>query len=177
MSTAKPDKRFDNIINSLSTDNTKDVLIAIKQLRKHGKPEAIPHLVELYKKTKDEEIKSSLQNFFFDLKDQLATEAIMQAIENEESLAIKTFLISILWQSSLDASEHISSLINQAINGDYMTCVEVLTVIDSFETTFQEEEIQNLDFDLDDAIDTEYSEKRGILITIKNALPSLNIEF
>ena len=30
MSTAKPDKRFDNIINSLSTDNTKDVLMFIK---------------------------------------------------------------------------------------------------------------------------------------------------
>ena len=58
-----------------------------------------------------------------------------------------------------------------------MTCVEVLTVMDTFETTFQEEEIQDLDFDLADAIDNDNGEKRDILITLKNALTTLKVEF
>lgn len=177
MSTAKPDKRYSNIINDLTATNTKDILTAIKQLRKHGKAEAIPHLIKLYKNTSNEEVKSNLQDFFFDLKEQSATEAIIQEIENETSVELKTFLISIFWQSNLDASEHLQFLINQAIQGDYMTCVEVLTLIDSFDTTFQEEEIQDIDFDLADAIDSEDGDKKDILITLKNALPSLNIEF
>ena len=177
MSDPKTNTRFNNIINNLSSENNKDVLTAIKQLRKHGKPDAINHLVNLYKNTKDEEVKTSLRNFFFDLKDQSSTATLIEAIENEADIELKTFLISILWQSSLDASEHLKSLINEAINGDYMTCVEVLTVMDTFETTFQEEEIQDLDFDLADAIDNDNGEKRDILITLKNALTTLKVEF
>ena len=176
MSTVKTNSRFNNIIKNLSPKENKDVLTAIKQLRKHGKAEAITHLVDLYKKTTNEEIKISLQNFFFDLKEQSATEALVEIIETEDSLTLKAFLISILWQSSLDASEHLPNLISQAINGDYMVCVEVLTVIDSFETTFQEQEIQDLDFDLAEAIDNN-EETKDILIAIKNSLTTLNIEF
>ena len=177
MTATKTDNRYINIIKSLTSDKSKEVLTAIKQLRKHGKPEAITHLISLYKTTKDAEIKEVLEGFFFDLKDQTATEVLITEIENEDDVALKTFLISILWQSSLDASEHIHTLVTQAIKGDYMTCVEVMTVMDSFETTFQEEEIQDIDFDLADAIDSDDGEKRDILITLKNALSSLNIEF
>lgn len=177
MNIEKTNKRFSNIISNLSSKNKNDVLTAIKQLRKYGQPEAIANLVKLYKNSKDQEVIDSVRSFFFDLKDQSATEAIIFSIQNEDTVELKTFLISIFWESSLDASEHLPLLIKEAIHGDYMTCVEVLTLIDSFEATFQEEEIQDLDFDLADAIENEEGDKKDILMTIKEALTTLNIEF
>ena len=86
-------------------------------------------------------------------------------------------LISIFWQSSLDSSEHISSIVKQAIKGDYLVGIEVLSVIDNYDATFQETEIEDLKFDLDEAIQTETTEKTNLLITIRSAIDSLNLEF
>ena len=175
--TTKADNRFKNIIKDLNSVIEKDILTAIKQLRKHGKAEAIPHLINLYKKTENKEIKDHLTSFLYDLKDQSAVEEIIKAIEIESDSNNKVFLLSILWQSALDSSEHLNFLVNQAINGNYLICIEVLTIIDNFDGTFQEDEITDAEFDLNDAIEIADESKKEILITIKSALKSLNVEF
>jgi hypothetical protein len=177
MSTEKKDKRFNNIINNLTSVSNKDVFTAIKQLRKYGKAEAIPHLFYLYKKTEDKEIKDNLISFLFDLKDQSTTPKIIELIAEEDNHEDKAFLISIFWQSSLDASEHLSFLVTQAISGNYMVCLEVLTIIDNIESTYQEEEIMNLEYDIHEALESETEEKKQLLISLNNAIKSLNIEY
>ena len=173
----KKDKRFNNIIKNLSSKKEEEVLTAIKQLRKHGKPEAIPHLIHLHQTTKNEEVVNHITAFLFDLKDQTAAQPIINAIEQESNNQQKAFLISIFWQSALDASEHLSFLVKQAIIGDYMVAVEALTVIDNFESTFQEDEIMDIEYDLDEAIENESDEKKELLISFKSAIKSLNVEF
>ena len=113
----------------------------------------------------------------FDLKDQTAVEEIIIAIENDRYENEKTTLISILWQSALDSSEHISSIVKQAINGNYLVAIEVLSVIDSYDATFQEVEIEDLKFDLDEAIQMEETEKANLLKSIRSAMDDLNLEF
>ena len=177
MAQEKKDNRFNNIIKSLSSNKNEEVLTAIKQLRIHGKSEAIPHLIKLRQTTNNEEIINDVTNFLFDLKDQSATLTIINAIDKETNNSHKAFLISIFWQSALDASDHLSFLVNQAIKGDYMVAVEALTVIDNFETTFHEDEIMDISYDLDEAIENEAEEKRKLLLTFKEAIKSLNVEF
>ena len=58
-----------------------------------------------------------------------------------------------------------------------MTCIEVLTVIESYDSSFNEEEIEDLKFDLDEAIEEADIEKQKLLITIKSVLEGLNIEY
>ena len=104
-------------------------------------------------------------------------EDIILAIERDEFIAEKPILISIFWQSSLDSSQYISAFIKEAIKGDYFVGIEVLSVIDNYDITFQETEIEDLKFDLDEAIEMEETDKKNLLISIRSAIDMLNLEF
>ncbi len=176
MSTAK-DNRLNNIHSDLTSADDKKVITALKQLRKHGTEKSIYPIVELLCSSEKTEIRESIIALLYDLKDQSVTEELVRAITDEKFASEKATLISIFWQSNLDGSEHISTFIREAIKGDYMVVVEVLTVIENFDATFQESEVEDLKFDLDDAIENETTEKATLLISIRAILDGLNLEF
>ncbi len=114
----------------------------------------------------------------FDLKAENTTQAIINAIENDKYFSIKAFLISIFWQSGLDASNHLSYLVQEAVNGDFNVCLEALTVIENFDATFGEDEVNDLIFDVEETIDMEENEeKQKLLISLRMVLQQLNVEF
>ncbi|MGB0881383.1 MAG: hypothetical protein ACPGSO_00410 [Vicingaceae bacterium] len=177
MATEKKNSRLNNIINDLSSTEEKKILTALKQLRKHGKKEAIKPLINLLATTDKENIKEVVTTLLFDLKDQSVVEEIIDVIESNAYPSENATLVSIFWQSSLDSSEHITAIVKQAIKGDYMVGIEVLSVLDNYDATFQETEIEDLKFDLDEAIEEEETEKRNLLISIRMAVDGLNLEF
>ena len=177
MTATKKNNRLNNIIADLSSSEEKKVLTAIKQLRKHGKKEAIKPLIELLSSSNNDEIKTEITALLFDLKDQSVVEEIIDAIESNNYPSEMATLISIFWQSALDSSEHITTIVRQTIKGDYMVGIEVLSVLDNYDATFQETEIEDLKFDLDEAIEEETSEKRNLLVSIRMAVDGLNLEF
>ena len=173
----KKNNRLTNIIKDLASNEEKKVLTAIKQLRKHGKREALIPLIEVLASSANEDIKTQILSLLIDLKDQSVVEDLILAIENDQFAELRPTLISILWQSNLNASEYLSSLINQAIHGDYMTAVEVMTVVDSFDDTFHEADVEELKFDLDDAIAGAEAEKAKLLQGLRMSLDQLPLEF
>ena len=177
MATQKKNTRLNNIINDLFSSEEKKVFTALKQLRKHGKKEAIKPLIELLATTENDEVKSTITALLFDLKDQTVVEEIITAIESGKYQNEMATLISIFWQSSLDSSENITTIVKQAIKGDYLVGIEVLSVLDNYDTTFQETEIEDLKFDLDESIEDDNTEKRNLLVSIRMAVDSLNLEF
>ncbi len=177
MAESKLGSRVKNIINDLSSSDEKKVFTALKQVRKHGKREAITPLIDLLCSTKNEEVKNEIASILFDLKDQSVVEDLIIALEENKYQDEKATLVSIFWQSSLDSSEHITAIVKQAISENYLVGIEVLSVIDNYETTFQETEIEDLKFDLDEAIEAEETEKRDLLISIRIAIDALNLEF
>lgn len=178
MAVKRNDNKFNNIIKDLQGSDTQKVLTAIKQLRKSGKPEAIEPLLDVYLSNKNSEVQQAITELLFDLKAENTTSAIIDAIENDKYLSIKAFLISIFWQSGLDASNHLDTLVQEAVNGDFSICLEVLTVIENFDATFGEDEVNDLIFDLEENIDSEENEeKQKLLISLRMVLQQLNIEF
>ena len=177
MAESKTGNRVKNIIADLSSLDEKKVFTALKQVRKHGKREAIIPLIDLLCSTTNEEVKNEIAAILFDLKDQSVVEDLIIALEDEKYTDEKSTLISIFWQSSLDSSEHITTIVKQAITGNYIIGIEVLSVIDNYDATFQETEIEDLKFDLDEAILSEDSEKKNLLISIRSAIDTLNLEF
>ena len=170
--------RLKNILTDLSSEDNIKVLTAIKQLRKHGKPDAIRPLVDLLHKSSNEEITGAIVSLFFDLQEQSVVEELILTIEDPTYNDIKPILLSIFWQSKLDGSGYLSTFIKEAISGDYLIGIEVMTIIDNFDSTFEEDEITNLKYDIDDAIMNEENlEKSNLLTTIKSSLENLNIEY
>lgn len=177
MSEEKKDKKLKEIVASLNSKDTKIVKKAIKDLRKHGQASSIAPLIDLLSKTENEEIKEEITKFLFDLKDASAIDPIITIIENNQYPELNSLLISIFWQSSLDANEYFEFFVLQAIKGDFMTCLETLTVIENFETTFSEAIITDMTYDLEDAIETCDSDKRELLISLLNVVKALPSEF
>ncbi len=178
MAVKRNDNKFNNIIKDLQGSDTQKVLTAIKQLRKSGKPEAIEPLLDVYLANKDSEVQQAITELLFDLKAENTTQAIINAIENDKYFSIKAFLISIFWQSGLDASNHLNNLVQEAVNGDFNICLEALTVIENFDATFGEDEVNDLIFDVEETIDMEENEeKQKLLISLRMVLQQLNVEF
>ncbi len=177
METTNKNNRINNIIKDLRSNDTQKILVALNQLRKHGKKEAILPLIETYVSSSDETIKNEVLSVLYDLKDQSVAEEVILAIESDQFSADKNVLIAIFWQSSLDGSQYISTFVKEAIKGDYLTCIEVLSVLENFDAAFDESEIEDLKYDLDEAIEFEEEEKAKILLVIKSTLEGLNIEY
>ena len=177
MSEPKKNIRLNNIIEDLSSKEKKKVSAAIEKLRKQGKKEAILPLFDTLISTNENEVKQEIINLFYDLRDQTVVETIISAFNDEKYVSIKSTLISIFWQSTLDGSQYIATFVKEAIKGDYLVGVEALTVIENFDCTFSEDEINDLKLDLDEAIEIEETEKVNLLISIKSVLDNLNIEY
>lgn len=171
------DNKLNNIIKDLLSGDNQKILVAIKQLRISGKPEAIHPILDVYIENNDAEIKQEISSLLFDLKLEKAIDELIKAISSKKYSEIKPFIISIFWQSGLDVSNHIDFLIKQAIKNDYLVCLEVLTVIENFDATFNEEEINDLILDLEEAIEEDETEKQNLLLSLKAVLQQLNVEF
>ena len=107
--------RFNNIIKDLLSEDNKKNLVAIKQLRISGKPEAIEPIIEVYLNNNNTEIRNEISALLFDLKLEKAIDELIKAIASKKYVEIKPFLISIFWQAGLDVSNHLEFLIRQAI--------------------------------------------------------------
>lgn len=173
----KEDKRYNNIIKELGSDDSNKQINAIKQLRKHGKPESIHNIITVLKDTENETVRASALNFLFDLKDVGAVDTLVDAIKNEPNTAIKAYLLSSIWQSGLDASNHLNFFIDQAIKNDYLVCLEALTIVENFDTSFNEDEVNNAKLDLNEAIEQDASEKRNLLMSLLQVVDTLAVEF
>ena len=156
--------RLNNILKDLNGSDENKITTAIKQLRKHGNAEAIEPLLDKFISIDNDVIKEDITSLLFDLKDETVVPELIKAIGTPKFEPIKPFIISILWQAAIDSSTHIGVLVKEAIKGNYMTCVEVLTVIESYDSSFNEEEIEDLKFDLDEAIEEAEIEKQRTLL-------------
>lgn len=137
-------KKLKALIEKLYSGSDNTVIETIDELRKHGAAEAILPLVETLVSHPSEKVKSEIIDFLFDLKVDEALQPLITAIADKRNKEYKNTLISALWHSSLDASEHLTFLVEQAIGGDYLTCLEVLTVVENLNGPFQPDEIENL---------------------------------
>ncbi len=171
--------RYNNIIKDLKSTDKEKTLVAIKQLRSHGQKEAVTEVLDVFISTEDSDVKNSITNLLFDLKDEKSIPILLKAINDKKYQSIKAFLISIFWQSSLDASEHLSTFIRIAVKGDYIICLEVFTVIESFDSSFDEDQIQDAIYDIEEKLDDyELDEEfRKLLYLLKDVVSNLSVDY
>ena len=129
-------------------------IAAIKSLRDSGKAEMLPELIELLATTNKAASYDALLQLFYDLRIKDAAPYFIDAIGNEAYAEEREVLVSVFWQSKLDASEYIPFFVDLAIKSDYMVAFECYTVLDSLTLPegFNEDEILLSIKDLNEAI-------------------------
>jgi hypothetical protein len=127
----KSEKKNKELADVLQKDNNSVITQAIETLRQEKPFEgAISLLTAFYDKTDDFSVRKSIAGFMNDLKDQSATKEVIEQIRKKWKSGTISMLVSSCWQSGLNYSEYSKDLVRIFLEGDYVTAIECLTVIE-----------------------------------------------
>jgi predicted DNA-binding protein len=127
----KSDAKLKKLSEVFRKDNQRLISEAIDLLRDE-QPfiGAIALLAELYNRTSNDEIKSSIEDFMNDIKDQSAAPEVISQITYGWKQDTTRMLVASCWQSGLDYSVYSMEITSVFMSADYATAVECLTVIE-----------------------------------------------
>ncbi|MGB0391781.1 MAG: hypothetical protein ACPGD5_09435 [Salibacteraceae bacterium] len=162
-------KRDGQIERGLKSDNKTEVLRAIKLLRKDGKADHVTLAIHALNNSTEDEVSDEIVKFLNDLKNQVALEPISEALQDEKLEGVHIFLLQAIWNSRLNPLPIIEDLVNIAIKSDYLTCLEVLTIIENLPVAPDDEVIAGLSTQLKDAV-MEDKETKELLLSMIEVL-------
>ena len=93
---------------------------------------------------------------------------LIDSLRNDKLKSIRAEILTCVWQSGLDASNELEFLIELSIKEDFMTAVEVMTILDNMEG-FQDDLLTNGIKQLDVALDNHH-ENAKLLGNIRQIL-------
>ncbi len=132
-----------SVIKDLKSDNEILAFAAIERLKTGGDASYISEILNALSDTTEVGIESAITQLLFDLKDKLAIEEMVNQFENEDFKEIRVLMLSACWHTGVDLSHRLHDFITVACTGSYMECLEVLTVIENWETITDQEGLEN----------------------------------
>jgi len=139
MTVKKRSKTIEKIISGLYSSKEEEVLKALKQIPSKGTPEVIEPLLDLYNQSSSQNIKDKISEILLQLKDEDCVDPLLTGLENQKYSDLKSLIISSFWNNNFDMGNHINTLTKCAVEGDYLTALEALTVIENQEGPFEDE--------------------------------------
>ena len=165
------------IVKDLNASDPKIVLAALKKSRKEGNSVIFKAILDTLKSTDEPTVESEIIAFLFDLKDESSITVLIDALEDDDMQYYWSFLVATFWQAAIDGSGHLDVFVKKAIEGDYMTTLEALTVIENFDSAFDEQLLQEMTMDLNMATEEEEDEdKKALLLSLVEVVQNLPIE-
>ena len=158
------------IIKKLLSNNIKEVLFTINKLRNTGSKEIVPSLIDLMSSSKSDEVKKSVLGLLYDIKYQTAVVEIINAISSDKYLNIRTELLTVCWQSSLDFSNYIDVLTDIFIKGNFIESFEAFTAIESIEEKLDSELAKKSIANLKSVISTIDDNKKELLAELVHVI-------
>ena len=138
---SKQTQKKQQLLSDLTSENPKTVSAAITALHVHGDSSMIPALLEAWNSKLNEKNEEELRELLIGLKDSAAVVPLMEAFRSSDDQLFKRKLMNVFWNSKLDFSEYLSDFVVFAIEGDFMDCLETLTVIEQFEFNVPESSV------------------------------------
>lgn len=165
------------IIKDFQASDTSLVKDAIKRNRKDGNVKTFAAMLDLLAKTDEPEVEEAIISFLFDLKDNESVPTLIEALQKDELEYYRSFLVATFWQAAIDGSDHLDLFVKLAIEGDYMVCLEALTVIENFDAAYSEHELLDYENDINEAVEKEGNkDKKELLVSLGDVVRNLPIE-
>jgi hypothetical protein len=170
-------KAVQSIIQDFQSPEPEMVLKAIKNNRKEGNQDSFKALLSLLKDTDEPLVEASIIEFLYDLKDEESVPVLIEAIQDDEFAFYHNFLVAGFWQSAIDGSDYLEEFVTVAINGEYMTSLEALTVVENFDRAYNQDLLLDLEADLNEALEKEENDdKKALLVSLNDVVRNLPIE-
>jgi hypothetical protein len=135
------EKKQAALLADLRSTDTKKVMSALKNTADDGTGDFIVPLLELYRDTPSEEIRERVSELLSSLKVSEAEDIFIDALEDERFIEQRGAILSFMWNSGFQAAEAIDTITRCALEGDYMTAIEAMTLLDSLTQEPEEESL------------------------------------
>ena len=167
----KSDKKIKLLNEILNKDNNIVITEAIELLRQEKPFEgAIGLLTAYYDKTDDFSMRKTITGFMNDLKDQSVCQEVIEEIRKQWKSDTISMLVSSCWQSGLNYSNFSLNLAKVFLEGDYITAIECLTVIEeSVHNLSKETRVKILKM-LEESPVTQITEKKELMLELISIL-------
>jgi hypothetical protein len=167
----KSEKKIKELADVLNKDNNIVISEAIELLRQEKPFEgAIGLLADFYDKTSDFSIRKSISGFMNDLKDQSACAEVIVQIRKKWKSDTVSMLVSSCWQSRLNYSEYSKDLVRVFLDGDYVTAIECLTVIEESSNDLSESVKNEIIKMLEENPISQINEKQSLILELISIL-------
>ena len=132
LATKKRADEIKSLIKDLKASDEVIVLDAIEKVKHLGDPRMIPTLVELLiAADTSQKVKDAVQNLLNQLKSPQVLPQLFACLEDPSTEGHRHRLIAAMWEAGLSPHEYLDDLTALAIDEDYLTCLEVLTVVEN----------------------------------------------
>lgn len=132
-----------SVIKDLKSNDEKLALGAISKIKKGGDAGFILEILTALRDTSEVGIENAISQMLFDLKDREAIEELVTQLTNPEFAEVRVIMLSACWQCGLNLSHRLPDFITVASMGNYMECLETLTVIENWERIKDSEMLEN----------------------------------
>lgn len=133
--------KINTLLGDLQSNDERKIAGAIKAFSVHGHATVIEPIIEVWGSGLSAENENLVIDLFQNLKDTSAIEPLMKAFNNSQNAHLRRKLVSTFWNSKLDFSDYLADFVLFGIEGDFLDALEVITLIENFETAAPESAI------------------------------------
>ena len=127
------EKKVQEVKEGLQSGKEAVILKALEDLKKYGDLSVIPLLIELVIEHEQGPVSEQVRDLMVNIKGSDIISPVMNALRQNIDDAVKSFLLSVIWETGQDAYPYISEIIEIALNGSSMTVIEAMTVIENID--------------------------------------------
>lgn len=139
---AKVNKKLEQILLDIKSNNDVKIAKAIKTLETAGNSSVIRPLANLLLGDElSDSSKFAIIEMFSSLKDSTTAVEMMDVIGDPQFLEIRQTLLTTLWNTKVDYSNYIDEIVEIATTGTFMETLECLTIVENMDGPFMEEDI------------------------------------
>lgn len=170
-------KKLHELLKKIQNNPAEQELLKyIHEVRNIGNYASIKPLIDILVSTDNSLVYKEISQILFELKDQNCVLPIINSLSDEKTKKHRHILVSALWQSSLNADAYLQELVNVALENDYLTCLEVLTVIENTGQNIHDEDIISSLNKINEHITYIHDDKNILLNELKTILENLLLD-
>lgn len=153
----------------LMASEVKVIVPAIKQVAKEGDVSIMNELLHTtflsgFVKAQEEGL-----NVLNNIKVPEALDSLIEALKSEQFKAYRSEIAAAIWQAGLNPEDRLIELVEIAVDSDYMTIVEVTTIVENIESGFPYEEVSEAALIINEHILDHEDESRVALLSSLSA--------
>ncbi|MAW65676.1 MAG: hypothetical protein CMD18_05710 [Flavobacteriales bacterium] len=161
----------------LLSSEKEQVIRGIREVAKSGSPAVVYQLLVATFKSGFPEALEEGKKVLFNIKDQNAVGELINALKDDLFKEFRAIIAASIWEAGLNAEDRLIDLVEIAVSSDYMTIVEISTIIENIESGFPYDEVTEASLIINEHLHEIEDESRiSLLSSLAETLNSMAAE-